>query len=1199
MTPNLPEKSVLDYNILRQEGIRQLERLAGPLWTDFNAHDPGITILEQLCYALTDLVYRCRYTLPDLLTRTGENPYDSLYSPARILTSEPVTLVDLRKLVVDGAGVKNAWIEPVAEPQLPLYYQAPQQELSMLPDSGAAEAIKLKGLYRVQIDSDSTAIISNVTSRLHANRPLCEDFEEIRVLDTQYIQVHARIEIGPSENPEAILLAIYQKIAAYFSPPIPFYTLSQALAAGKPIDEIFDGPRLEHGFIDTAALRRLGRRTALRTSDLIHEIMDVSGVRAVKNIFFPLPENRQEKWSLELDPEKTPRLDLKGSTLSLERKQLRVSLAMDNVIAYQQPAPEALDLEPPPGRDRRIGNYYSLQHQFPALYGIGELGLPASASEERKAQAKQLKAYLLFFDQLLANDFAQLAHVRELFGFQGEETPQTYFASMIDDPKLGLEDIRVKEPADHQRRLQQITENPAAQETDGLPTDWRRKNRFLDHLLARFAEQFTDYSLLLYGLRLPGEPPVEKPLAQDKRAFLQQYPEISSARGTAFNYLLPWGEDNLSGLEQRLRLKLGATGQPEERFYLVEHILLRPLGSGPLEGDNQQGAPLLADARCMDPYSLQLSLVFPNWPLRFQQANFKQFIEQTIREETPAHLTPYLHWLDKNTMDTFKAAYQDWLTRQCDYWTHKLGLKAMATSTLIQLRDARDRLIDLLGIGQTYPLRDLAIRDEQLMVAFNTTAKIPITNSQRGVIYRLCDQHNKPLYDKDQQPIIIEAEGNGGELLLETPRIQEDITYTIKATKRQTGKSQFLLQLGEVKVGLDTTLKASSLAAPLLDPVENPPFNAPRIVDYGASVEVEIQHSQEGVDYRLVYCSETDLQEFELSLADKRGDLSNIVLQTQAVVEDIDIRIRATKTFDPSEHLPQQTALLAAVLPLKVRANPALAVAVEPVIDFNGTATLKIAASQASTQYRLYARRIPDSEFIHGDPLGTAVLKIPVAGKPDVQVKQPAPPPALWETPPGYAAAGEFKPGNGGELVLTGDGLTADSLIIVQAQKEHRYSKAITSAVQLQPAVVVLVRPDPARQLQLRARLEDDVIQGPIQVLGGQPGVFYHFRTAPDGDDLGLPGYFHQRDAVDPARNKGVDQLQVEVDFVIAPPLLQAHPNLAETPPEPPTLDIDALPTDTSLFIRAVKAQTGLEAFFEPVTAGALLVQPDLPPDST
>ncbi|MFO1430279.1 MAG: hypothetical protein U1F76_09085 [Candidatus Competibacteraceae bacterium] len=732
---------------------------------------------------------------------------------------------------------------------------------------------------------------------------------------------------------------------------------------------------------------------------------------------------------------------------------------------------------------------------------------------------------------------------------------------------MGLEDIRIKAPAAHQDRLQQITENPYAKpEATGSQTDWRRKNRFLDHLLARFAEQFTDYSLLLYSL-LPKDWSVEEKLAQDKRAFLQQYPRIGSARGTAFNYREPGITANLSGLEQRLRLKLGIALKPEERFYLIEHILLRPM-----EGDKNQQAPLLANVRRKDPYSLQLSLVFPDKPA------FKPFIEQTIREETPAHLTPYVHWLKEQDLTAFEAAYHDWLVKQCDYWLGK--------TTHILVRDARDQLIDLLKIGQTYPLRDLAVTS-LIMVVFNIAAKIPIANSQAGVTYQLCDKDYKAIDGYSQ-------EGTGGELLLETPPIREDSFFKIQAIKQQTKRAQFLLlpQPVEVKVGLDTTLTAGILDAPLLDPVENPPFNAPRIVDYGASVEVEIHHSQEKVDYCLVYLSGTD-REIELSLAHKQGDLSTIVLKTQAVVEDIDIRIRATKTF---ENLPTQTALLDAVLPLKVRANQNLAVSVvEPAIDFKGTATLNIAASQASTQYRLYVRRIPDSEFIHGIP-NTVVLTVPVEGKPDVQVKKPEPPPALWETPPGYEPAGECKPGNGGELALTIAGLSTDSLIIVQAQKAHQYSKTITSAVQLQPAVVVLVRPDPARQLRLRAQQENDVIQGPIQVLGGQPGVFYHFRTAPDGNALGLPVYFHQTDDADPAQNKGVGRLTLEVDLVVTPPLppakVQAYPGLAFVPPEPPTLDIDTLPTDTQLFIQAVKAQTGLEAAFEPVTAGALLVQP-------
>ncbi len=45
----------LDFNRLRETGIKHLEELGSDLWTDFNLHDPGITILETLVYALTDL----------------------------------------------------------------------------------------------------------------------------------------------------------------------------------------------------------------------------------------------------------------------------------------------------------------------------------------------------------------------------------------------------------------------------------------------------------------------------------------------------------------------------------------------------------------------------------------------------------------------------------------------------------------------------------------------------------------------------------------------------------------------------------------------------------------------------------------------------------------------------------------------------------------------------------------------------------------------------------------------------------------------------------------------------------------------------------------------------------------------------------------------------------------------------------------
>ena len=91
----------LDFSELRHQAMAFLRSLAGDTWTDHNTHDPGITILEQLCYALTDLGYRSQFALPDLLTREGHDPCADLPAPAQILPTSPVTISDLRKVVID------------------------------------------------------------------------------------------------------------------------------------------------------------------------------------------------------------------------------------------------------------------------------------------------------------------------------------------------------------------------------------------------------------------------------------------------------------------------------------------------------------------------------------------------------------------------------------------------------------------------------------------------------------------------------------------------------------------------------------------------------------------------------------------------------------------------------------------------------------------------------------------------------------------------------------------------------------------------------------------------------------------------------------------------------------------------------------------------------------------------------------------
>ena len=61
----------LDYELLRQLGIRFAQQFSGSIWTDYNEHDPGVTLIEYLAYALTDLAYRSNFSVHELLTAQG------------------------------------------------------------------------------------------------------------------------------------------------------------------------------------------------------------------------------------------------------------------------------------------------------------------------------------------------------------------------------------------------------------------------------------------------------------------------------------------------------------------------------------------------------------------------------------------------------------------------------------------------------------------------------------------------------------------------------------------------------------------------------------------------------------------------------------------------------------------------------------------------------------------------------------------------------------------------------------------------------------------------------------------------------------------------------------------------------------------------------------------------------------------------
>lgn len=569
---HLPEG--LDFDALRLKGIAYLQESCGAIWTDYNEHDPGVTLLEHLCYALTDLAYRAGFDIKDVLyaneEQGGNNVENGFFPPVDILPTTPITPTDYRRILIDRIrDIRNAWFYPIENH--PRGY---------------------KGLFRIRIqladDIDRSAhraqVVNDVRALIMEHRNLCEDLDEadIIVLKTEYLDLKGTISIEADAFGEKVLANLIFTLEQTLNPGIRFYSHEELIAEGRSVEEIFDGPEPFHGFIKKEDLRPLPEST--HSSRLREVIAKVPGVKLVGNLvvrkdgqrivddeIIPGPDS-----ALSLDPtladisgkDGTIRFLRNGVPVSINPRQTRQYLNTLSAKA-KKGFQLKLDLSPPPVVSRKnskeLASYRSFQRLMPAIYGIGAHGLPATANRKRRAQAYQLKAYLLLFEQFMADYLVQLANTRKLFSIAPDSGPDgahptTYFTQFpADIPNVqelyyhGLsDDAPLSEiNAAIGKDLQQLSANFD-------PSD-KRRNRFLDHLLARFGEVYNDDFLQL--LTNDSREVLARKLIEGKAAFIRNYPKLSINRGKAFNYTkAAWCNENVSGLKKRISLLLNING---------------------------------------------------------------------------------------------------------------------------------------------------------------------------------------------------------------------------------------------------------------------------------------------------------------------------------------------------------------------------------------------------------------------------------------------------------------------------------------------------------------------------------------------------------------------------------------------------------------------------------------------------------------
>lgn len=753
---NNPEpKPAEDYYRLRREGIDLIEQMGSQLWTDFNTHDPGITILEALCYAITELAYRIGWDIKDLLTPpTSTNNLNSpfldqpFFTAKEILTVNPWTVNDFRRLLIDLDLVRNAWVfckECACDlvyyawcenNQLMLSYQPPINSLFQ------PKKVELLGLYEVLLELetdlelgdlndrkivhthnffdtavddklhpltmelrfpewelekgdewdlflqsevikeisvnfnrskvDSTPMndtevgnnwrnvfyityklvldqqeitIENVSLRLFSDavaknkiinsgptqelqiilknetslgfiqryrqkllkvreavknaketlqnhRNLDEDYCRVKNIEVADIAVCADVEVVPDADIERIQAQIWFEIEEYFNPSLPFHTLQELTNASLLTENIFNGPAVKNGFITTEALEAAELKSVLRVSDIINHLMDIEGVVSVNNLLLTQydsegnvikgmadpswhngnPLFKEDKtsaaWLLFVKKMHQPRLYHNLSRFLFYKNGLpfmpRMDEVQDTLLQLQGQAEQhkikdtPSDLPVPLGAFRNPEDYTPVQYSFPLTYGIGPEGLPSNASALRRAQAKQLKAYLMVFEQILGNAFAQIAHTADLFSLN-PLIERTYFihefSKAIIQGYNEIVEVGSSPSSLLSDKLKELTETSSE--------FYKRRNRFLNHIMARFGENFDEYTLLIENLK--GQEEALNQLINKKVSFLKSYPFISRDRNKAFDYTeSPFLSENISGLKRRVGLLLG---YPELTFF--------------------------------------------------------------------------------------------------------------------------------------------------------------------------------------------------------------------------------------------------------------------------------------------------------------------------------------------------------------------------------------------------------------------------------------------------------------------------------------------------------------------------------------------------------------------------------------------------------------------------------------------------------
>ena len=686
--PYIEQQSQEDalYTKLQRQTLDDAQRLSGKVWTDYNAHDPGVTIGEAANHALAELDYKLGFPLADYLA-DGDGTPDirrfGLFPPDTACTTHPVTIDDYRRLFLDTF---------------------PEIDGVLMTCDTTTGGYAIKVLPSPFSAKDGKTLCREVEALYQRNRNLCEFLNgEVEILHPDELELHAELGIEAGEDASTVLARIYATALRYLSDGM------------RPDAQKLTEHELYKLLRETEGVRSFTTCYLMKDGQPQTDLSQGFSLQIPKDIDTLHIRIHQEGYEAKPDV-----------PLFRSRLEALYQASRRRLPGQQEQGESAEDAHPLKAACHDIYGHYAIIHDLPNCYrqsantpftqylslydevirtGLSEvkelsdiLSLePGKAGDLSDHRIRELKVRYLDFLDCLYGVESHPAWLAEENGY-GETEEGTLLR------RMGFLRHAARLVRD---RSHAINIKPGDDGESGTPTakewfcrlmgvesdDGHTTGNVLPKYNLRIVERRDGPSLterigsMLIDEKLLDEDKVEpveyRELAKDEAGKLDEYNRMRSQLD-CFNLnrisgdLFRGGTDLANyrtvrmGKEEYLLLyrnrehegwtNLGHADSREEAATLA-NILRRFLREMNRACETVYIVePVLADTG----RAFRLTLVFPGWSRRFHSPRFRRHCEELMAAILPAHLSTDTYWLGERDMRKFESLYRQWTRSMTD-----------------------------------------------------------------------------------------------------------------------------------------------------------------------------------------------------------------------------------------------------------------------------------------------------------------------------------------------------------------------------------------------------------------------------------------------------------------------------------------------------------------------------------------------------